>query len=437
VSLSDLTPDDLEYLGDDLTLTPRHYAKQALPRYLPIGESLMTLLGFFVAEGALSKRNGVRLSIGARNAALVPELTAAVREVFGLEPTLYAAEGRASELRILNSVVTATFRLLFGLDGARSTTKRIPDLVFNVEPRLQLAFLRGYFLGDGTLSRLGLSFATTSETLASQLQYLLLEHGIMASISRREPTGQPSGLIRGKPITTRETAYLLSVRKRDALIALESVWRDHPRAADLGQRLAKPPQNGGPRTAAPMIGDLVGLPVRAVRRVPASRRKVYDFSVEGDETFICGFGGLCCHNTDADVDGSHIRTLLLTFFFRHMAQLIQEGHLFIAQPPLYRVQQGREARYAFSDKERDEIVAEFNKKRKAEIHIQRYKGLGEMNPEQLWETTMNPATRTILRADLQDAVVADEVFDMLMGDQVPPRKKFIQTHAKSVRNLDV
>jgi DNA gyrase subunit B len=145
----------------------------------------------------------------------------------------------------------------------------------------------------------------------------------------------------------------------------------------------------------------------------------------------------CIIMTDADVDGSHIRTLLLTFFFRNMPQLITDGHLFIAQPPLYRIQSGREVQYAFSDQERDALVAELGKKRKGEVGIQRYKGLGEMNPEQLWETTMNPASRTILRADLQDAVVADEVFDMLMGDQVPPRKKFIQTHAKSVRNLDV
>ncbi|MDP8925195.1 MAG: toprim domain-containing protein, partial [Chloroflexota bacterium] len=141
--------------------------------------------------------------------------------------------------------------------------------------------------------------------------------------------------------------------------------------------------------------------------------------------------------TDADVDGSHIRTLLLTFFFRNMPELITNGHLFIAQPPLFRVQSGRDVRYAYSDAERDEIVAEFGKRRKGEVHIQRYKGLGEMNPEQLWETTMDPAARTILRVDLEDAVVADSVFDMLMGDLVPPRKKFIQTHAKQVRNLDV
>jgi DNA gyrase subunit B len=142
--------------------------------------------------------------------------------------------------------------------------------------------------------------------------------------------------------------------------------------------------------------------------------------------------------TDADVDGSHIRTLLLTFFFRHMPELISQGHLYIAQPPLFRVSQQRDQRYAYSDAERDQIVDEYKKlRRRGEIDIQRYKGLGEMNPEQLWETTMNPVTRTILQVELEDAVMADEVFDMLMGDQVPPRRKFIQTHARSVRNLDV
>jgi DNA gyrase subunit B len=143
--------------------------------------------------------------------------------------------------------------------------------------------------------------------------------------------------------------------------------------------------------------------------------------------------------TDADVDGAHIRTLLLTFFHRHMPTIITEGHLFIAQPPLYRVQVGREAHYAYTEEQRDRLVGEARKRRggSGEVPVQRYKGLGEMNPDQLWDTTMNPATRTILRVDQEDAVVADEVFEMLMGDQVPPRKKFIQTHAKSVRNLDV
>ncbi len=138
--------------------------------------------------------------------------------------------------------------------------------------------------------------------------------------------------------------------------------------------------------------------------------------------------------TDADVDGSHIRTLLLTFFFRYMPQLIDDGHLYIAQPPLYRVAYKNQVKYAYSDKEKDKYVKDIGNDK---VGIQRYKGLGEMNPEQLWETTMNPTNRTLLLVTVEDAAESDRTFDMLMGDAVDPRKKFIQTHAKSVRNLDI
>jgi DNA gyrase subunit B len=138
--------------------------------------------------------------------------------------------------------------------------------------------------------------------------------------------------------------------------------------------------------------------------------------------------------TDADVDGSHIRTLLLTFFFRYMPQLIDDGHMYIAQPPLYRVAYKNQVKYAYSDKEKDKYVKEIGNDK---VGIQRYKGLGEMNPDQLWETTMNPVNRTLLLVTVEDAAEADRTFDMLMGDAVDPRKKFIQTHAKSVRNLDI
>jgi len=436
LSLHELALDELSGLGDDVVLTPRHYADQGVPRYLPINESLLMLLGFFVAEGSLNSRNGVRLAIGTRNEPLVPELSAAIREVFGLEPALYSGKnGRAGELRILNRVVAAAFRLLLGFDGTNAGRKCIPDLVYNVGVELQLAFLRGYFLGDGTLARSQISFATSSKMLADQLMYLLLAHGINVSVRLHEPSGEASGLIRGKPIVTRHTAYYLTVGGRDSIAALEPVWRDHARAGDVHAWLASPRRNGGRRVRVPLAGDLTGLPVRSVRQVQGSSRKVYDFSVEGDETFICGFGGLCVHNTDADVDGSHIRTLLLTMFFRYMPQLIEKGHLYIAQPPLFLVRKGKDQKYAYSDGEKDRIVKEMGAG--ASMTIQRYKGLGEMNPEQLWETTMNPENRILLQVTVEDAAAADRTFDMLMGNAVPPRKRFIQTHAKKVRNLDV
>jgi DNA gyrase subunit B len=139
--------------------------------------------------------------------------------------------------------------------------------------------------------------------------------------------------------------------------------------------------------------------------------------------------------SDADVDGSHIRTLLLTFFFRHMQELINRGHLFIAQPPLYRIKASSNQHWVYSDQEKEEVLRQLKGSRKVEV--QRYKGLGEMTAEQLWETTMNPETRTLLGVSIEDAAKADHIFHVLMGDEVPPRKAFIQAHAKSVRNLDI
>ncbi|PQP86390.1 DNA topoisomerase (ATP-hydrolyzing) subunit B [Paenibacillus sp. AR247] len=139
--------------------------------------------------------------------------------------------------------------------------------------------------------------------------------------------------------------------------------------------------------------------------------------------------------TDADVDGAHIRTLLLTFFYRYMRQLLEAGYVYIAQPPLFKIERNKTVRYAGSEKERDEIIAEFGEGSK--INIQRYKGLGEMNPEQLWETTMDPESRTMLQVTIEDAMQADLIFDTLMGDSVEPRRDFIHEHAKTVKNLDI
>ncbi len=164
---------------------------------------------------------------------------------------------------------------------------------------------------------------------------------------------------------------------------------------------------------------------------------------------------------DADVDGSHIRTLLLTFFYRYYEDLVRNGYIYIAQPPLYRLQRGKDIRYVFSDEEKDRVILDMQSKMKtapkketakkkvakeeaveegevvAGVNVQRYKGLGEMNPEQLWETTMNPENRVMLKVTIEDAEEADELFDILMGNEVEPRRRFIQTHAKTVKNLDV
>jgi DNA gyrase subunit B len=137
---------------------------------------------------------------------------------------------------------------------------------------------------------------------------------------------------------------------------------------------------------------------------------------------------------DADVDGAHIRTLLLTLFYRYLPRIIDTGHPFVAQPPLFRVQEGKKARYCYTEKELKDMTAGTEGKH---IHVQRYKGLGEMNPDQLWETTMDPENRLTLKVRVTDAILADELFGILMGDAVEPRREFIESHAREVRNLDI
>ncbi|HCP07502.1 MAG TPA: DNA gyrase subunit B, partial [Synergistaceae bacterium] len=232
----------------------------------------------------------------------------------------------------------------------------------------------------------------------------------------------------------RHSYHTITVSALDDLAGIESVWQDHHLAGLLREKILQGSSKNRKRRFTPLNGDLVGLKVTEVKEIEPSSKWVYDFSVEKDENFICGMGGICCHNTDADVDGAHIRTLLLTLFYRFMPQLIERGHLFVAQPPLYRVQAGKEIHYCYSDKEL-KAIQDSMKNRK--INIQRYKGLGEMNPEQLWETTMDPATRTCKRVEAEDPVTGEEHFSILMGGKVEPRREFIETHAKEVRNLDV
>ncbi len=441
--LSDLQTGEVASLNG-IRLAPEHYAEQSIGRYLPVNEQLMTLLGFFLAEGSCSQRGGVRLAFGPNNARWLPEMQQAFRDLFGVEPSYYPpANGRVGELRVVHSVVAAAFRLIFGFDGVKAHSKRIPDLVFNVTPALQLAFLRGYFLGDGTLAPTRLAWTTVSPELASGLMYLLLAHGVIASLSVREPDGQSTGAIRGKAVITRHPVHTISVSSLPDLALLGSVWQEHALAPVLREYVQTATPNPKNRSFVEIGADLIGLPVRSVEAVEASNGMVYDFSVADHENFICGMGGLCAHNTDADVDGAHIRTLLLTLFFRYMEPLVSNGHLYIAQPPLYKVQvtealngkSKRSEQYVYNDNSLLDM-----RKRLGDENVkleQRYKGLGEMNPEQLWETTMNPENRTLLQVQVEDAAEADRTFDMLMGSSVPPRRRFIQTHAHEVQNLDV
>ena len=262
-------------------------------------------------------------------------------------------------------------------------------------------------------------------------------------MSRRDPDQLPADLgstpeARPYSFKTVNPYWVISVVAYEDLLHLRDVWKDDPRAGDLTPGLEG--RKAGARRYQMIDGDLIGLPVRSVDHVKASTPCVYDFSVEVDENFIVGFGPISAKNTDADVDGAHIRTLLLTFFFRQMPELIEAGYIYIAQPPLYRIQKGKQEHYAYSDAERDEIVKRLTNGKGEDakgVSMQRYKGLGEMNPDQLWKTTMDPDSRTIMRVEVEDAAIASKLFDELMGDDVEPRRLFIERNARYVKNLDI
>ena len=597
VRLSALEAHDLDWFAQrqDLELTPEHHARHGIARYLPIGAELMGLLGFSLAEGSCSARNGIRFSIGRRNERVSEEMGRAIEAVFGLPAKFYESDTRAGELKLVNRVASLVWQHLFGFRGASSTTKRVPDLVFNAPESLRLAFLRGYFLGDGTAGRGRIVFSTSSRDIASGIVYLLSSLGVVASLSSREPDGVERE-IRGAKCVTRHRHWTVSISAKEDLAKLEAVWSEHPQAWEVRARIASAGKSIN-RSFLPVSGDLMALPIESVTKVAATNGQVYDFSVEGDENFIAGMGGLCCHNTDADVDGSHIRTLLLTLFYRHMLPLIQKGFLYIAQPPLFKVAEGKKETYLKDEKERSkfllarigddrslssemsgasasgsklvtllekmeeyrahvgklanrgipegllralldrgmvskndfaerkrvedlakavrafdvekaetvadeehsswalEILRRVNgvpktnridsdfaatyemrrireaaktigafldgpyrvtKNGESEQHetlpavvdaiyesvkkglvISRYKGLGEMDAVELWETTMNPQKRRLLHVAIEDAVEADKIFSVLMGDAVEPRREFIEKNALNVRNLDI
>ena len=601
VHIQDLDADDVEWFAarDDLRLSPEHYSDAGIPQHLPVDVDLLSLLGFYLAEGSCSDRNGIRLSIGCGNAAIAPEMSERMARLFGQAPVLYESSTRAAELRLVNRVAAAAWQDMFGFRGAESHTKRIPDLVFNVPESLRLAFLRGYLRGDGTLASGRIAFATSSYDLASGLVYLLSSLGIVASLSEHQPDGKVRQ-IRGRPCVTRHRHWQVSVVAAEDLRRLEAAWSDHPGATELRARLESTGVATNRRFQA-IDGDLMALPVTSIEEVEPGNGYVYDFSVEGDENFVAGMGGICCHNTDADVDGSHIRTLLLTFFYRQIPLLIERGHIYIAQPPLYKVKKGKSENYVKDDAELNQMLlqsaledaelhvgaaaaampstaldtlarkymdfqtAARRSPRRHDMHvleqmlqlpeltaadredagkltawgsqlelalntgqpagrrytvtlqagtpphllvsrsehsvtvdkhlhreffssieyrriaemsrtlsglivpgayirkgeatqevssfreamlwmleqarkgqtIQRYKGLGEMNPEQLWDTTINPETRRLVQVRIEDALGADDIFATLMGDQVEPRREFIERNALYATNIDV
>jgi DNA gyrase B subunit len=550
----------------------------SMPPRLVVGPDLMTVLGMSMSLHSELTPTSIRIGLPGAGEAQLAKTAQMLADALSVSPKRVEIDARLGGVRLAHRGAALVWSRLFGQPGAR-----LPDLVFNVGTAHRMAFLRGAFLAMGSSFGGKLVFSCKSRELANGMAYLLAGMGCA-----------PTTLCV-------DEQWNVTLEAAADLERMRPLWREHRAATQIEARLR---EGQGPEGATPIDGDLMGLPITHIERVACSSGYVYDFSVEGDENFVAGIGGLCCHNTDADVDGSHIRTLLLTFFYRHMPEILKRGHLFIAQPPLYKVTRGKKETYlkdqgaldgylldlgvenvsllsadegqeriegaalkelcrkvlqyegllAKVDKRHDARVidaiiketkldaaslknaslgdelariegylqrvhpdalpltvksepdrehqahrftiasrqlgtervsvvdtaffesADFQELRriaesfvaagappyllsyqedaielprieeavhrilddaKNGLSIQRYKGLGEMNPEQLWETTLNPENRTFLSVKIEDAVAADKIFTVLMGDEVEPRRDFIERFALDVRNLDV
>ncbi|WP_199247469.1 ATP-binding protein [[Phormidium] sp. ETS-05] len=420
------TPSELIRLGEEVQIVPQAHIDKAFGRYLPITRELMWFLGWYVAEGTLSQHQ-VSLNLGKKDERFFPELIAAVEKVFGETPRTYQDPDSEGIKLYFHSVLAARLLQAWGL-GKRAHEKQMPGIVFSLSEELQLAFLEGYFLGDGTTAGQNLSFTTNSAKLKDGLLYLCGQLSLIASTSERQPQQAADALIQ-----TRHPYYIVTICGKEQLEQCRPIWQRHSNAAVLEAYVGS--QHRKSQDFVPISDDLMGLKVIAAEEIELVGNYVYDFSVEGDENFVCGTGGVCAHNTDADVDGAHIRTLLLTFFYRYQRELVDQGYVYIACPPLYKVERGKNHTYCYSDRELQAHLATLPPN--ANYTIQRFKGLGEMMPTQLWETTMNPETRILKRVEIEDAAEADRIFTILMGDRVAPRREFIETYGPKLNLMDL
>jgi DNA gyrase subunit B len=429
--LDDLDATELSALDDDLVLHTRAHRDGAHPRRWEITTALCYFMGWYLAEGSMNQRGQISLTLGVDDEPYLPTIREAVRDAFGHELTLLPDEsGRSWKAYFHDALVARVLRAL-GF-GGRAHEQRVPDLLLNVPLDRQLAFLEGYYLGDGSKSRgQRLSFCTASRDLANGLTYLLGQLGVLASTSKVGPQTSTKG--DGEVIYGRGS-FTVTVGGAQQLRQLEPVWARASNAEQLREYV------GSVRPIRRQVGveispELIGLPIRRLDVDAGYREPVYDFSVADDESFVAGFGGgLMCHNSDADVDGGHITTLLLTFFYRLMPKLIDGGHLYLAQPPLYQLRKGTTTRYAMTDRERDALLRKEFKSGK--VDVARFKGLGEMDPIQLWDTTMDPSRRTLLRVGIDDAAKADGIFTLLMGESAADRREWIEANARYADNID-
>jgi len=392
---------------------------------LKLDNNLSYLLGWYIGDGCSSKgkKNPYRFSlcIGKGKEHYLKDIKFAIKKCLGCNVIL---ESRYSDIILhFNSL---TFNLLLkklNLDNKKAAEKFVPDIFYNTKKSFQTRFLRGLLQSDGSIvisknNKAILDHTTTSKKLMEGIVFLYRQLGILPSIvSSKSKKHYYKNIL----IKSNYKKYDILIGSIKQLKKAKEIWQNHKKAYKLINFIKNAKKQYDRKHVIDVNKDFQAVKVLKVEKVNSNNKFVYDLSVDLNRSFIGGLGGLTLHNTD----GSHIRCLLLTFFYRFMPQLIEQGKIYAAVPPLFKIRKNKD-HYVYSEGALKRVLDKLG----GNPNVTRFKGLGEMNASQLWETTMNPNTRTLKKISVEDAVEADETFSTLMGDDVEPRREFIEEHAK-------
>ncbi|MHA1778140.1 MAG: toprim domain-containing protein [Candidatus Heimdallarchaeaceae archaeon] len=409
----ELSDKELLKLGENALIIPSSSDDEAFPAVVTFDIKLSLFLGWYLKNGVLEPKNSIiKILVPSERKWHATNLVNVIKDLFG--KSVKVSKKNNGLLLSFNSVFAHILLQALELD-CPPTERTLPGVIFSSTRDIQFEFIKGYTQCNGKLSPFGLVIDVPNKHLQNALRYLLGIHEILTEIrSDREM----SVIIRGKEQLSKLSSILQNIVFDETGVKqlLETIEEKKDNIVEISQ-------------------DLIALKVVQINKIPFSG-DVYDFSVDYDENFISGNGAICCHNTDADVDGAHIMTLLLTLFYRYMRGLIEVGKVYVAKPPLYRIYLSRGKsdllknkthEYCYSDEEKDEIMNRLISAgiEPGNIKIQRYKGLGEMNADQLEVTAMRPHNRRLIQLKIEDAALAEQKFEQLMGSDVSFRRKFI------------
>ncbi len=403
-------------------------------------KSLCYLLGWYIGDGSPSKgkKNPYRfsLSLGEDKKYYLENIKKAIRKSLNVNVIMDRKDKDNCLMIHFNSYTFDKLLEYLGLNGKYAYNKFVPNAIFNLNKKLQIEFLKGLIQSDGSVfvgkkrGKEGKPIAnhtTTSKKLMEGIVFLYRQLGLLPSILASRPKNH---YYKGVLIRSNHIKYDINLGSTNQLKKAKKIWEGHKNAYKLADYIKKVKYGTDRRYVVNVNKDFQAVKVLNVEKLENVNEKfVYDLSVDLSRSFIGGLGGLTLHNSD----GNHISCLLLTYFYRHAKQLIENGYVYIAQPPLFKIIKGKTSFYV-----RDEnALKEKLKETGEDVVIQRFKGLGEMDADELRETVMDPENRILKKVTIEDAVLADNIFSILMGKEVEPRREFITQHASEVKNLDI